>query len=234
MLSRVAFDAYVASLDVISKEATDSLRRALQGVGGGQGVHFSLVHDMTEQLLDFYGDQAAYMAARLYDELAQVADGVYADAVMSERVAPKKVSGSLVRAGVPGMLEAGDLAAIVAGASSVLDLLVKGQARQTMTSNAIRDRVRFARVPTGTHTCEFCQLLASRGFVYATRESAGELGQYHWHCDCQIVPSFERSPRVEGYNPGHYQALYYEALNRAHSGDPKEIRRAWRQMGRRE
>ena len=39
-------------------------------------------------------------------------------------------------------------------------------------------------------------MLASRGFVYASEDKAGALGQYHKDCDCEIIPSWMgRTPK---------------------------------------
>lgn len=50
----------------------------------------------------------------------------------------------------------------------------------------------WARVPTGRETCAFCWMLASRGPVYGTAESAGDMTTWHDRCDCQTVPVFRR------------------------------------------
>lgn len=78
--------------------------------------------------------------------------------------------------------------------------LVQDQGRQTMVENVERDpaRPRFARMPIGK-TCQWCLMLASRGAVYATSESAGELNSWHDECDCQIIPSF--TPDDLPYDP---------------------------------
>lgn len=55
----------------------------------------------------------------------------------------------------------------------------------------------FARVPTGTETCMFCLMLASRGAVYHTRKTAGEWRHFHRGYDCKVVPSFEGDPEAE-------------------------------------
>ena len=59
---------------------------------------------------------------------------------------------------------------------------------------------RFARVPRGV-TCGFCTVLASRGAVYHTAETAGELGQFHGGCDCPIVLIPKGSALPKGYDP---------------------------------
>ena len=63
---------------------------------------------------------------------------------------------------------------------------------------------RWARVPVG-ETCEFCVMLASRGFVYLTRETASLGGGFHnGRCDCNVVPSWGER-HIAGYDP---DALY--------------------------
>lgn len=99
---------------------------------------------------------------------------------------------------------------------------VARRANETVISNARRDRksgVRFARVPMGSETCDFCMMLASRGFVYHSDKTAGEFDHFHASCRCKVVPGFptmERyvkngvrvsrglDPSVEGYDPDRY------------------------------
>lgn len=64
---------------------------------------------------------------------------------------------------------------------------------ETIIRNVGCDRdkgARFARVPTGFETCTFCLMLAGRGAVYHTRETAGAFSHFHRGCDCKVVPSF--------------------------------------------
>ena len=71
---------------------------------------------------------------------------------------------------------------------------------ETIIANVGRDRDKgatFARVPAGAETCTFCLMLASRGAVYHTRKTAGELRHFHRNCDCKVVPSFEGGPGAE-------------------------------------
>lgn len=95
---------------------------------------------------------------------------------------------------------------------------------ETIMANAKRDRtkgVRFARVPTGHETCTFCLMLAGRGAVYHSRQTAGEFRHFHRHCDCKVVPGFEEDPMatlVEGHDP--WDA--YEAWRRVKQIDDDE------------
>lgn len=91
--------------------------------------------------------------------------------------------------------------------NGVIDKGVKQGGRDAIRYNAKRDprKPRYARVPQGP-TCEFCVMCASRGFVYASEDTAGALGQYHGDCNCEIIPSWDKeNPIVEGYDP---DALY--------------------------
>lgn len=78
---------------------------------------------------------------------------------------------------------------------------------ETIVANVGRDKdrgARFARVPTGSETCTFCLMLASRSAVYHTRKTAGEFRHFHRRCDCKVVPGFEADPDaeiVEGFSP---------------------------------
>lgn len=76
--------------------------------------------------------------------------------------------------------------------NNTLDKEVKGAGRKTMAYNIDNDTVpvRYARI-ADTMACDFCKMLASRGFVYRTKETAGELREWHGHCNCQIVPGFD-------------------------------------------
>ena len=106
---------------------------------------------------------------------------------------------------------------------------VKRMANRTMTRNAARDGVRYARVPTGAETCGWCLMLASRSFVYASEASAGGDRPDHYHndCDCKIVPEFEAT-EVEGYDPDALYDVYSEAY-----GDldgRAGLRRMWEEL----
>lgn len=72
---------------------------------------------------------------------------------------------------------------------------------ETLFANAKRDTVkpRFARVPDGTETCDFCLMLASNGFYYYGKMS-GESVHNHANCQCVYVCSWDKDPRVEGFD----------------------------------
>jgi hypothetical protein len=77
-----------------------------------------------------------------------------------------------------------------------------------------RGRVAYMRVPADNCACSFCMIMASRGPVYKTKESAGGgdlSNKYHLHCRCAVVPVSVNDPFIDGYSYDGYQDMYYEA-----------------------
>lgn len=112
---------------------------------------------------------------------------------------------------------------------------VKDAAGNTIFSNGSHDsrRVKFARVPRGSKSypdgCPFCQMLASRGFKYRSKLTAGGIDPDHYHdnCQCMVVPSWGEGS-VEGYNPRDYDAGYQEYLDQDHSEHEKHVKETQR------
>jgi hypothetical protein len=79
--------------------------------------------------------------------------------------------------------------------------------RQLITEAAVKDKVAlgYMRV-TDADPCAFCAMLASRGPVYKSRESAGtrrvagenELHRYHDHCACQVEAVYSKDAQWPG------------------------------------
>ncbi|MFH6891547.1 hypothetical protein ACHEUQ_03085 [Alloscardovia omnicolens] len=81
-----------------------------------------------------------------------------------------------------------------------------GRLTTLLTAQKDPSGVRYARVPQGV-TCEWCVMIASRGFVYHTEDSAGELKRYHPNDDCLIIPSWGKQS-VPDYNPDRLYEQY--------------------------
>ncbi len=84
-----------------------------------------------------------------------------------------------------------------------------------------RDGVRWARVPQGK-TCAWCMMLASRGAVYVSEETARRsTPRRHTHCDCAVIPV----PRDDDL-PGINRELHDE-WQQATRGERNQLQ-AWR------
>ena len=168
---------------------------------------------------ELYGNACSQAAFDLQDEIAREfgakppdTGGWYyePDAESIEKTVHYH-AGKLVDGDVSGFVrEMGSAARFYAerGANATMVETAKKQDRKNRRSKRTGARthgVTFARVPQGTTTCDFCIMLASRGFVYLTEESAGEFDRFHKNCDCRIVPGYP-GIELEGYDPD----LYYD------------------------
>lgn len=163
-------------------------------------------------LVEEYGNMAAVGAEEWYLQMRRAYTTSSFSSVLGEPPAAEVVRGN-VRAVIGPLfdtsLPADDaLKRTRAKLNQVVERSVKQTARSTMLTNAARDgqALKFARVPAGSETCAFCHMLASRGWVYATKESASTAQKtgksFHAGCDCVIVPSFgSDDPIIEGYDP---------------------------------
>lgn len=156
-----------------------------------------------------FGDVAATIAAEWYEDTRPAVLGPYT----AHTVAPaseEQIRGSL-RALLGDVADADSAAAAIAGG---VQRLTHYSGRETIARNVQLDpdEVRFARVPTGAKTCAWCEMLASRGFVYYTRETAGALMQFHDGDDCAIVASWEADQEhIAGYDPDAMYERYMAA-----------------------
>ncbi len=115
---------------------------------------------------------------------------------------------------------------ILAALETESQRLVYGGARDTIADNIAAEGVRWARYASAT-ACAFCRLMAIRGAVYASAESAGRipnpddpknpLNRFHSGCRCVTVPLREDD---EWQPPGYmaaWEAEYEEASRHGRS-----------------
>lgn len=162
------------------------------------------------------GDAASALACQLFDSVME-AEGVgVPTATVYDGPRAGAVEGTVRR--VVGDVDGTDesLSDFVNRVAQLVERETRIAASSTMEGNVERAartkagrRVRFARVPTRSVPCPWCAMLASRGFVYWSSESA-EAGSHH-HCTCTIVPGVKDSTRVAGYDTEHYRDVW---LNR--------------------
>ena len=210
MISRAEFDAYNRALDGVvtaSQRVTRARIAAWMSEHPGAGV--AETRDAAIAILDggiqVSGDTAASVAARWYDEQA-FAHGLNLENAITATVYDRDAVEQAVRT-MARDLESGDTEQFLKVCADYAGDRARRSANMTVLRNARRDRgdgVRFARVPTGAETCSFCFMLATRGAVYWTRRTAGEMSEFHHHCDCKIVPGFKSDKHaelVEGWRP---------------------------------
>lgn len=172
---------------------------------GDLGWSRTLLLELLPGVVSKYGDAAATAAAEMYEAVCLAETG---KAVVAELAEPsvKKIRRSVQYAS--SIMAKGDFQKAFSELRKAVDYYVKDPARMTVENSAKRDGARWARVPTGPETCEFCVMLASRGFVYHSETTAKGKHGYHTDCDCMPVPSFKADTVVPDYDPDHYYQMY--------------------------
>lgn len=184
-----------------------------------------VAHDALSEARQAYGDQAARAAADMYDATAGELGHDVPLAEMDNDFTDDEIWAQ-VRTARKASKTADDF--IRHMANFAYDKTYNA-ARKTAARNAERDYdrgIRYARIPTGSETCGWCVMLASRGFVYRSRKSAGDYGgrfnYFHDRCDCRVQVGDENTT-VNGYDPDWYLKVYEDAREACGSGDPKDI-----------
>lgn len=172
------------------------------------------------ELIDYYGTIAATFGADNVEEWAE-SMGIKPVVKMVDGVDPVRAT-----ARAEWALSTADP---MGNFKLLVDELVKQPYRSTVHNSAAASGVGWARVPTGSKTCSFCLMLASRGGEYRSKESAqfGSKGKkYHGACDCTPVLVRDESDYPDGYDPDALYDVYDAAVAAAggsRAGNTSEI-----------
>lgn len=209
-IPRRYIDNYTRSLEELSAGAQEALAERLAQVDySDMSRAADEIVGIMEETCSISADASAEIAAAFYNGMSQYQTGTpYEAAPVSAHLAEgtEKATRGIFQKAVDG-----DIPSMTTQLLERADYEVKRAAGQTVLDNSITDprKPRYARVPSGIETCDFCIMLASRGFVYRSAASAGELNHYHAHCRCRIIPGFD-DVKVEGYDPDYYYKLWKE------------------------
>lgn len=214
-ISREALEAYSSTLSALEADAAAKLESAIDALDWGVGYerlkeNRNIVSDAMAALAAAYSDAASALGAELFESV-MAAEGVTVAPRLAEPISHKQASDDVRSSARHIFGGKGDVAAFRESCVRQLARHISMAANGTVALSCERGAskgVRYARVPMGRRTCEFCVMLASRGFVYASEKTAGRLGQYHYKCDCRIVPGIDGATTIEGYDPDAYYASY--------------------------
>lgn len=184
-----------AALAKVTSTASRDLQRLLSGVPSTDADRFTKV--LTDVLLGLgskYAKVAATVGAESYEEQRRaVVSGKYS-ALIPNVNSDERLSIMARWATGPLFQETPNLATTIAKADGGLIRYIADADRLTMTKNVERDKAatgRFGRYAK-VGSCSFCNMLAGRGFVYESANSAGSEGhQFHDGCGCTILPEFK-------------------------------------------
>lgn len=209
-IPRAALDYLTEQVNAISADAQAKVLEVLEAIEwtpDSVARCREIVVDALLSALPSYADAAAQAAADFYDSCRELCVGEAVGASALSGFDAAAVEGA-VRAIVQDVVDGEPVDRLEREMLDRVDYETKKAAANSVVANTARDplKPRWARVPSGAETCKFCIMLASRGFVYLSEETAE--GMYHGHpgCDCRIVPGWEGDV-VEGYDPDE---LYFE------------------------
>ena len=213
-IPRAAVDFLTEEINGISADAQARVLRVLQGINWTP-ENIAECRDLVLQALaavmPTYTTMAAQASADFYDAARELALGERLGSVAISDYDPRKTEGA-VRGFVRFVLR-DDIQTFNDQVLQRIDYEMKRSANMSVVENGRRDpkKVRYARVPTGAETCDFCLMLASRGFVYQS-ESTASASHVHSHCDCRVTPGWD-GMEVEDYDPRSIYDRWQDAID---------------------
>lgn len=203
MIPRRWVNDLTSGINAISDKAHDALEQQIRTIDLTQDVATvrEKVVAVMQGVCKVSTQGAAMLSTQFYDSVRQLEVGSPLGSTPDSGREPKATEGA-VHAFAQKLVD-GKQDEFVSACMQRVDYEIKTAAAQACLNNARRDplKPRFARVPDGEETCDFCLMLASRGFVYYTEVAASHT---HSGCNCRVVPSWDDDD-VEGYDP---DALY--------------------------
>lgn len=191
---RLQFQAADSNLDDLTVDRLADLLSALSVTNPGEFQAAAL--DVLPALVAELADVSAVIGAEMYELAREQAEARGSFTVdLADPPPVEQVEATARWALSPmfnpeGLLGASELAALVTDRLNAgIPRLVREGGRRTVTENTDRDpaRPRYQRfLSARSKHCDFCQMLAGRGAVYHTKDTAG-VGK-HWHdrCHCYV------------------------------------------------
>lgn len=204
------YERMLAELDYLQKDDVGAYLEALD-FSDPSAIASKLI-EVFEAYTQGYTELAAELAASFYEMIRSEQIGGTYTAMRNTGRNPAATEGA-VRGIIFGSANPNAIPSLLLQHESYE---LRRAAGQNTIINTEHDplKPRYARVPMPStaysNGCPFCRMLASRGFVYHTKESAGELDHYHADCHCKVVPSWDSSG-VENYDPKKYFEEYEES-----------------------
>ena len=213
-IPRAAVDFLTEEINGISADAQARVLEVLQGINWTP-ENIAQCRDLVIQALaavmPTYTTMAAQASADFYDAARELVVGEKMGAKAISDYDPAKTEGA-VRGFVRFVLR-DDVQTFNDQVLQRIDYEMKRSANMSVVENGRRDpkRVRYARVPTGAETCDFCLMLASRGFVYQS-EGTASASHCHSSCDCRVTPGWD-GMEVEDYDPRSIYDRWQDAID---------------------
>lgn len=239
-IPRAALDLVSEQVNALSADAQTRVLRVLESIAwtpDNVSECRELVIEALRTVLPTYTDAAAQAGADLYDAVRKQSVGEAMGATAISGYEPDATEGA-VRAFVQDIVDGKPVEQFNRKVLDRVDRDIRVAENVSVAENAALDPLepRYARVPTGPETCEWCIMLASRGFDFKSEKSAvgnykkksrtGAASHGHPGCDCRIVQGYP-GMEVEGYDPDEYFELWKSGVAKEESAISKRINREW-------
>ena len=164
-----------------------------------------------------YGEAAGELACEMYDAVAATAKRLVPAAEPAATATYSETAKSVI-----GTMKTGNTETVAGSVGR----LVKMAGVDTTMQNAIRDHAEWAWIPSGD-SCAFCEVLASQGWLPASKaQMDGDHAEHiHANCDCTFAIRFDENTDVAGYEPEKYRELYDNAEGNSSQAKINSIRR---------
>lgn len=219
MPSRTELEQVQRALTRLSQAAADDFRTVWDSLRTSDRMLISrALREAWVGIIGTYGDMSATLAADLFEVQAADLRIRQPKTKVAPGVDPERATARLGYA----LSTANQLG----NAMVILDQLTKQPYRSTMQDSAWASGAGWARVPTGSKTCAFCLMVASRGGVYKSQATAGDRRygkEYHGDCNCAVTLVRGPEDYPSSYDPEALYDAYQAGRAEAGSGDPKKI-----------
>ena len=176
-----------ALLALLGDDAEDTVRWMLRRSSGSWESRRLQMLDTVPDVVAFYSEGSAALAADFYDDARVGTRGAYSAApVVLDRTV--KIRRGVAWASFPLSIDDDELAA--ARFAEVMRTEMARPYRDTVISNRQQDKscVGWKRITRGSKSCGFCRMLADRGAVY--KEATASFAA-HDDCMCTCAPVFK-------------------------------------------
>lgn len=188
-IPRAALDYLTSQINSISADAQSRVLRVLESIAWAPdnvAECRDLVVQALSQVMPFYTGLSAQASADFYDAARELSVGSPLGASAYSGYDPRKTDGAVrgfVRFALDGRVDTFNDQVL-----QRVDYEMKRAAANSTIANGRLDplKPKYARVPTGAETCDFCLMLASRGFVYSSEATAGAVKLDHYHAGCVL------------------------------------------------
>lgn len=230
MITRADIELLANGLITIDQMAREKLHQLLEQLFISESSLDQIRDALSQEmaiLAEFYAQISGAHAAQWYELLREKeAVSLAYIAQVPELVDVKELSKDIRRE--MRFAYEGNIEETKRALKDVFSRRVRNASRKTVVHNVVQDPAKpgWARVPKGSETCAFCDIMASKGFIYRSPESAGkgEANRFHLNCDCSIVPIWDKNKvKIEGYDPEVFMARYKTALKSLKEKFPPEL-----------